>query len=90
VLATLPGQPEKQADAVAITAKNWLIRDPLEASKWIGGLEVGPIKDAAVSELVTNILAKDKDIAMANSWAAQIRDSKVRAQVNARIDKTKP
>jgi hypothetical protein len=89
VLATSIGHPEMQSDAIAITAKNWLIRDPLEASKWIGDLEAGSMKDAAVSELVYNILSKDKDIAMANSWAAQIRDPKIRAQVNAKIDKTK-
>lgn len=89
-LATLNRQPEKQADAVAITVKNWLLRDPLEASKWIGDLGSGSIKDAAVSELVNNILLKDKDIAMANSWAAQIRDPKIRAQINAKIDKAEP
>lgn len=89
-LATLTRQPEKQVEAVAITVKNWLIREPLEASKWIGDLKIGPMKDAAVSELVTNILSKDKDMVMANSWAAQIRDPKIRAQVNAKIDKTKP
>ena len=90
VLATSIGQPERQSDAVAITAKNWLARDSLEASKWIGALEAGPMKDAAVSELVANILSKDKDISMANSWAAQIQDPKIRAQVITKIGKSKP
>ncbi len=89
-LATVVEQPETQADAMAITAKNWLTRDPLEASKWIGDLDGGPLRDAAVLELVANILSKDKDVAMASSWAAQVEDPKKREQAYSKIDMAKP
>ena len=90
VVATSIGQLQNQSHAVAMTAKNWLARDPLKASKWIGDLEAGPMKDVAVSELVANILANDKDIAMANSWAAQIQNTKIREQIINKIGKSKP
>lgn len=89
-LATPGNQAATQIDTLTVTTRNWLIRDPLAASKWIGSLSNGPVRDSAVSELVTNILSKDKDIVMANSWAAQILDPKIRAIVNANIDRTKP
>ncbi len=90
ILATSIEHPEMRSDAIATTAKNWLVRDPLEASKWIGDMVAGPSKDVAVSELVYNVLAKDKNIDMANLWAAQIRDPNIRAQIHAEIEKTKP
>jgi hypothetical protein len=77
-------------NVIAEVAKGWLEKDPLGASKWISGLDRGALKDVAISKLVSNIIAKDKDIVMANSWAEQIGDPKIRVQVNANIDKMKP
>jgi len=89
-LATPSDNPANQVEALTITAKNWLSRDPLEASKWIGNLPNGQIRDSAVSELVNNILTKDRDIAMANSWAAQIRNPEMKAKVLSDIARFNP
>lgn len=85
-LTTTTEEPSEQADAIAITAKNWLNRDPLAASEWIRNLPAGSLKDTAVSELVDNILSKDRDIVMANAWADQIVDPTIRSKVNKSID----
>lgn len=84
-----PGSIESR-NAIRKLTSSWMSRDPLAASQWIGSLVEGPLKDVSIGQLVSNILSKDKDIEMANSWAAQIIDPKIRAQVNANIDRTKP
>ena len=81
------------AEAVKVFSSlstKWIERDPFGASKWIGELEAGVHRDLAVERLVVNILARENDIVMANSWASQIGDPKIKAQVNAEIDRSKP
>ena len=75
------------SDVVVDIASTWLERDPLAASEWIGNLPVGLGRDGAVERLVSNILIKDKDVEMANSWAALISDQKHKDAVIKRIQK---
>ena len=75
--------------AIAGVASNWLQRDPLAASQWIGLLDVGPLKDASIGSLVSNILSKDKNYEMAGSWAAQISSAEKRAATLAIIQNQK-
>jgi hypothetical protein len=75
--------------AIAGVASIWLQRDPLAASQWIGLLDVGPLKDASIGSLVSNILSKDKNYEMAGSWAAQISSAEKRAATLAIIQNQK-
>jgi hypothetical protein len=82
-------RPESM-EAVVSLSRNWLDRDPLAASAWIRSLGAGPVKDASIGVLVENILVKDKDMALAIAWAAQISDPQKKRQVNEKIEKSQP
>jgi len=90
IMPLLSPESIESRNAIRKLTSNWMQRDPLAASQWVGSLGEGPLKDVSIDELVSNILSKDRDIVMANSWAAQIKDRKIRAQANANIDRTKP
>lgn len=72
--------------AITEIASNWLQRDPIAASKWVRTLSPGPEKDSAVSALIVNILANEKDTDMARNWAAQIGSLNQRNLALARIE----
>ena len=78
--------PESEK-AISEIADNWLRRDPLEASKWIGSMKDGPLKDASIGQLVSNILSKDQDYQMANLWANQIGSMEKRNEVLQSLQK---
>jgi hypothetical protein len=90
ILPLLTAESVQSQSAIKSLTSNWMLRDPLAASQWIGTLVEGRLKDVSIEQIVLNILSKDKDIIMANSWAAQISDPTIKAQVNANIDKTRP
>lgn len=78
--------PENQK-IMSELSSNWLRRDPLAASNWIGNIEQGPLKDASIEALVSNILSKDQDYKMANTWAAQVESVKQRNALFTKIQK---
>jgi hypothetical protein len=71
--------------AISEITNNWLRRDPLEASAWIARMKSGTLKDVSIGQLVSNIISKDQDYQMANSWALQIRSNEKRAEVIGKI-----
>jgi len=82
-------QTPEQVKTLQITAQNWLNRDSLAASKWIGSLTEGPVRDATVSELIKNLIEKDQDYDAAMKWANTIQSKENRdkqiAVINNRV-----
>lgn len=78
-----------QASAVRILAQNWLERDSMAASHWIGSQPSGSIRDAGVSELVVNIIKQDKDPSTALAWAQTIQSKTQRDRVIKMISSKK-
>lgn len=81
-------KPEN-SKAVGEIAFKWLNRDPLAASEWIGGLDQGVGKDAAIEKLITNIIGRDKDLHMADLWMNQVSDPKLKYTLLSKIKMNK-
>ncbi|TAG10286.1 MAG: hypothetical protein EAZ42_04320 [Verrucomicrobia bacterium] len=90
VLSVSNNQPENRDSELQRVARNWLERDPLAASQWINTISSGNTKDLLISELVSNILEKDKDTALARSWAEQIGNSDIKSTINIKIGNITP
>lgn len=65
-------------DAAKEIAVNWLERDPLEASSWIGGLDRGPTRDATIDALISKSLKSGNDLVLAREWAELIQSQEMR------------
>ncbi len=76
---------KEQVTAITTIASNWLVKDPVSATTWVGGLSDGPAKNSAISEIVKNILSTDGDTAMATKWASTLTDVDQRKLAYARI-----
>ena len=82
-------EDSNQVSAVRILAQNWLARDPMAASQWIGSQPAGSIRDAGVTELVANILKQDKDPTAASKWAQTIQSTTQRERAMKMISSIK-
>ncbi len=74
VLTSHPQPPDDPAAALLYenVAREWLKKDSLAASQWIGTLQPGAARDAAAFSLVENTIHDDP--AAAQTWAATIQD----------------
>jgi hypothetical protein len=84
--STVGGDQNIRSDALNSVAREWLERDPLQASQSIGEMQSGADKDVLVGELVRNIMNKDKDIDMARKWAETIQNEKERESLIKMIE----
>lgn len=67
-------------------AQNWLERDPLAASQWIGNLKPGIGRDGSVAKLVENLLNKGGDRQLAKNWANQIVDTNLKLNIQKQLE----
>ena len=65
--------------AAGQVARNWLRLDSFFASAWIDKLPVGPVRDAAVEELIEHVRPGDPDSAL--EWAQSLDDPGARARM---------
>jgi hypothetical protein len=79
-------QEGERISTITAIATNWMNKDPMAASKWIGNMEVGSEKDSAISALISNMLSKSDATDMARQWAAQINSTSQRNLALARIE----
>ena len=87
IMPILDFSSQKDLGAVAEITTNWLVREPLAASKWISELPGGPLKDDSIGRLISNIMENDKNYEMAGQWASQITSLDKRNEVLMRIKK---
>ena len=76
---------QENVQAISHLTYNWLERDPLAATKWVGGLCSGPLQDASIELVVSNILENDMDFKLASQWAAKITSENLRKSTLAKI-----
>lgn len=67
----------------------WMNRDPDAATNWIGRQNSGPLKDAAINSIVSDILLTGLDYDIAISWAAEASDENLRNALINKIQKKK-
>ena len=68
---------------------NWMGRDSIEASAWIGAMESGPAKDASIQIIVSKLIGNNGDASMATAWAMQISSGNLRKTTLEQISKIK-
>lgn len=76
-IGSLPGGADRTR-LYATVARNWVDKQPTEASVWVDSLPTGPERDSAASGL-TQVIQRN-DVFSAMSWAESIRDEKLRNQ----------
>lgn len=85
MLPVLNLDSQENVQAITHLTYNWLARDPLAATKWVNGLRNGPLQDASIELVVSNILENDRDLEMASQWAAKITAEHSRKRALAKI-----
>lgn len=69
--------PNEQAQAAGGLVSAWMNSDPLSASQWVSALKPGPVRDAAVTELVKSPSIRN-DPEAATLWASSVQDESLR------------
>jgi hypothetical protein len=80
--------PDTAARGTRGVVKEWMTADPLAASAFVGGMPVGPPKDAAVAVIVSDCLSNGDQEAAAD-WAKGISDMALREKIQAQIQNSK-
>ena len=85
-------QPEETAigSTMKATTKAWVLKEPEEASTWIGAMEPGSRRDHAVAGMVHALVSStnpQRDFDSASVWVDTIVDPELKAQWVAEIQK---
>lgn len=87
LFSILDGNSGKGQKEVEKATSIWMNRDPDAATDWIGRQNSGPLKDAAINSIVSDILLTGLDYDIAISWAAEASDANLRHELINRIQK---
>jgi hypothetical protein len=80
------GNDESRGDAIKDVMEKWMRRDSVAASQWVGSIANGRDQDLAIGVLVGEVLEKDHDFSMAETWAERISDDGVREKVLKQVE----
>lgn len=80
-LTTLPAS-ETRRELLGHSLRQWVTTDPVSASKWINGVELGPDMDEGVAAVATMASLKPE---VATSWAESIESPQLRSETLATV-----
>jgi hypothetical protein len=66
----------------------WMAADPMAASRYLGGMEAGQLKDTAIFQLVKNS-SKNGVASEASAWIPEMSDDSLRKEAQKLIDNSK-